>query len=116
MKTFVNLAAVTLSLGLSLSLNAASKPAEPVTIFQNCLLEGRVVADREEDGKNIVRIDFYKAQPYKEEARCIIDGYLEFTQPKGSLIENLSPGSVVQYHYIKMTDGSVTWQLVGAFI
>ncbi|MGK0442951.1 MAG: hypothetical protein ACJA0N_002771 [Pseudohongiellaceae bacterium] len=85
-------------------------------IFQDCLLEGRVISDKAEDGKNIVRIDFYKAGPYKPESRCIIDGTLEFKQPKGSLIENLSEGSVVQYHYIKTTDGHTNWQLIGAFI
>ncbi|MCR8922562.1 hypothetical protein NO559_07245 [Dasania sp. GY-MA-18] len=85
-------------------------------IFQECLLEGKVVADKAEDGKNIVRIDFYKAQPYKPESRCIIDGTLEFKQPKGSIIENLSEGSVVQYHYIKTTNGQTNWQLIGAFI
>lgn len=89
---------------------------QPVTVFQECLLEGRVVADRDSDGSNVVRLDFYKAQPYQPESRCIIDGVLEFKQPKGSLVENLSEGSVVQYHYIKRSDGRVSWQLVGAFI
>lgn len=116
MKNLANLTLATLALTLPLPLSAASAPPEPVSIFQNCLLEGKVVADRAEDGNNVVRIDFYKAQPYTAEARCIIDGFLEFTQPKGTLIENLSPGSVVQYRYIKMSDGQVTWQLVGAFI
>ena len=83
---------------------------------QDCLLEGRVVADKASDGANIVRIDFYKAEPYKPESRCIIDGVLEFKQPKGSLIENLSEGSIVQYHYIKTSHGKTSWQLVGAFI
>ncbi|WP_339669939.1 hypothetical protein [Dasania marina] len=85
-------------------------------IFQDCILEGRVVSDKAEDGNNIVHIDFYKAQPYKPESRCIIDGSLEFKQPKGSLIENLSEGSVVQYHYIKTNKGQTSWQLIGAFI
>lgn len=116
MKTLATLALATFSLALPLSLNAGAAPPEPATIFQNCLLEGKVVADRAEDGNNIVRIDFYKAQPYTAESRCIIDGFLEFTQPKGTLIEELSPGSVVQYRYIKMSNGQVTWQLVGAFI
>lgn len=106
-----NLAIATLALTLPLA-----SQAEPAMVFQDCLLEGKVVADRAEDGNNVVRIDFYKAEPYKEDARCIIDGLLQFTQPKGSLIENLSEGSVVQYHYIKMTDGQTLWQLVGAFI
>ncbi|WP_019529115.1 hypothetical protein [Dasania marina] len=86
------------------------------SVFQDCILEGRVVSDKAEDGNNIVRIDFYKAQPYKPESRCIIDGSLEFKQPKGSLIENLSEGSVVQYHYIKTNKGKTSWQLIGAFI
>ncbi|WP_157117939.1 hypothetical protein [Oceanicoccus sagamiensis] len=98
------------------SLNPALQATEHSTIFQDCLLEGKVVADKASDGSNIVRIDFYKAQPYKPESRCIIDGTLEFKQPKGSLIENLSEGSVVQYHYIKTQDGKTSWQLVGAFI
>jgi hypothetical protein len=85
-------------------------------IFQDCLLEGRVVAHKADDGKNVVRIDFYKAGPYKPESRCIIDGSLEFKQPKGSIIENLSEGSVVQYHYIKTVNGQTSWQLIGAFI
>lgn len=106
-----NLAIATLALSVPFTVQA-----EPAMVFQDCLLEGKVVADRAEDGNNVVRIDFYKAEPYKEDARCIIDGLLKFTQPKGSLIENLSEGSVVQYHYIKMTDGQVLWQLVGAFI
>ena len=90
--------------------------ADDSTIFQDCLLEGKVVADKATDGKNVVRVDFYKAEPYRPELRCIIDGVLEFTQPKGSLIENLSEGSIVQYHYIKTNDGKTTWRLVGAFI
>jgi hypothetical protein len=85
-------------------------------VFQDCLLEGKVATEQTNDGSNVVRIDFYKAGPFTPESRCIIDGTLEFKQPKGSLIENLSAGSVVQYHYIKMTDGTTTWQLVGAFI
>lgn len=101
------------SLALSLPLVSQS---EPTMVFQDCLLEGKVVADRAEDGNNIVRVDFYKAEPFSKEARCIIDGVLKFTQPKGSLIENLSTGSIVQYHYVKTTDGKTTWQLVGAFI
>jgi hypothetical protein len=106
-----NLAAVTLALTIPLVSHA-----EPAMVFQDCLLEGKVVADHAEDGNNIVRIDFYKAEPYTKDARCIIDGLLQFSQPKGSLIENLSVGSIVQYHYIKMTDGKDLWQLVGAFI
>ena len=90
--------------------------ADKAIVFQDCLLEGRVVADKATDGKNIVRVDFYKAEPYKPESRCIIDGVLEFKQPKGSLIENLSEGSIVQYHYTKTSDGKTAWQLVGAFI
>ena len=97
---------------LPLTSHAADAPVH----YQDCLLEGRVVAGQDTDGKNIVHIDFYKAEPYKPESSCIIDGYLEFSQPKGSLIENLSPGSVVQYHYVKTTDGQISWQLVGAFI
>ena len=85
-------------------------------VFQDCLLEGKVVADKAEDGNNVVRIDFYKAAPYKPESRCIIDGHLEFKQPKGSIIENLSEGSIVQYHYVKMVNGQTSWQLIGAFI
>lgn len=85
-------------------------------IYQDCLLEGKVIADKKSDGTNTVRVDFYKAQPYKPGARCIIDGVLEFKQPKGSIIENLSEGSVVQYHYMKDAKGQATWQLVGAFI
>lgn len=99
-----------------LSLSATTQAAEANTVFQDCLLEGKVVADKNSDGSNVVRIDFYKAQPYKPESRCIIDGTLEFKQPKGSLIENLSEGSVVQYHYMKTQDGKTSWQLVGAFI
>jgi hypothetical protein len=90
--------------------------AEKMVIFQDCFLEGKVVTDVASDGKNIVRIDFYLAQPFTPESRCIIDGVLEFKQPKGSLIENLSEGSIVQYHYIKTMDGQSSWQLVGAFI
>lgn len=86
------------------------------TVFQDCLLEGKVVSDKAEDGENIVRVDFYKAAPYKAESRCIIDGSLEFKQPKGSIIENLSEGSIVQYHYIKTSNGQTSWQLIGAFI
>ena len=52
--------------------------AEQGTIYQDCLLEGKVIADKQSDGTNTVRIDFYKAQPYKPGARCIIDGVLEF--------------------------------------
>lgn len=104
------------SLFSTLVLATVAQAAEPDTIFQDCLLEGKVVADKASDGSNVVRIDFYKAQPYKPESRCIIDGTLEFKQPKGSLIENLSEGSVVQYHYIKTHDGKTSWQLVGAFI
>ncbi len=100
----------------ALMTSSGAQAAEPNTVFQDCLLEGKVVADKASDGSNVVRIDFYKAQPYKPESRCIIDGTLEFKQPKGSLIENLSEGSVVQYHYIKTHDGKTTWQLVGAFI
>jgi len=85
-------------------------------IYQECLLEGKVVADKATDGENVVRIDFYTAKPYRPEARCIIDGRLEFTQPKGSLIENLSEGSVVQYHYLRTKTNKISWQLVGAFI
>ncbi|MFT5578880.1 MAG: hypothetical protein ACI9WS_001636 [Paraglaciecola psychrophila] len=90
--------------------------AGKLVVFQDCFLEGKVVTDRASDGKNVVRIDFYLAQPYTEQSRCIIDGVLEFKQPKGSLIENLSEGSIVQYHYIKTVDGETSWQLVGAFI
>ena len=90
--------------------------AEHGVHYQDCLLEGRVVKEQADDGVNTIRVDFYKAEPYKPELRCIIDGTLEFKQPKGSLIENLSEGSVVQYHYIKTNDGKVSWQLVGAFI
>jgi hypothetical protein len=104
------------SLLSGLVLATAAQAAEPDTVFQDCLLEGKVVADKASDGSNVVRIDFYKAQPYKPESRCIIDGTLEFKQPKGSLIENLSEGSVVQYHYIKTQAGKTSWQLVGAFI
>jgi hypothetical protein len=100
---------------LALSLPICSQ-AESAMVFQDCLLEGKVVADRADDGNNIVRVDFYKAEPFEKDARCIIDGMLKFTQPKGSLIENLSAGSIVQYHYVKMTDGKTIWQLVGAFI
>ena len=85
-------------------------------IYQDCLLEGKVIADKATDGKNTVRVDFYSAKPFRPEARCIIDGYLEFKQPKGSLIENLSEGSVVQYHYVRTKNNQTTWQLVGAFI
>jgi hypothetical protein len=90
--------------------------AGKLVVFQDCFLEGKVVTDKANDGKNVVRIDFYLAQPYTAESRCIIDGVLEFKQPKGSLIENLSQGSIVQYHYIKTVDGETSWQLVGAFI
>ena len=62
--------------------------AESSDIFQDCLLEGKVQAHKADDGANVVRIDFYKAQPYKPESRCIIDGSLEFKQPKGSIREN----------------------------
>jgi hypothetical protein len=99
-----------------LSFTNITQAADADIIFQDCLLEGKVVAEKASDGSNIVRIDFYKAQPYKPESRCIIDGTLEFKQPKGSLIENLSEGSVVQYHYMKNQDGQTSWQLVGAFI
>ena len=85
-------------------------------IYQDCLLEGKVVAAKSYDGENIVRVDFYKAQPYKTGSRCIIDGVLVFKQPKGSLIENLSEGAIVQYHYIKTFEGKAFWQLVGAVI
>lgn len=97
-------------------LSGVSLTSQANEIYQECLLEGRVIADKATDGKNVVRIDFYAAKPYRPEARCIIDGYLEFKQPKGSLIENLSEGSVVQYHYIKTKDSKTHWQLVGAFI
>ncbi|MEH6559384.1 MAG: hypothetical protein V7459_13580 [Oceanicoccus sp.] len=106
---------VCLSAGLIMTFSTQSQ-ADQAIVFQDCLLEGKVVADKSSDGDNIVRIDFYKAQPFTSESRCIIDGSLEFKQPKGSLIENLSTGSVVQYHYIRMSDGATTWQLVGAFI
>ena len=95
---------------------AVSGFANENKVYQDCLLEGVVVADAASNGKSVVRIDFYKAEPYKPGLRCIIDGSLEFKQPKGSLIENLSVGSVVQYHYIKTEQGQVSWQLVGAFI
>ena len=104
-----------LSAGLALS-HISSSQTEEVIVFQNCLLEGKVVAHKSSDGDNVVRIEFYKAEPFTPESRCIIDGSLEFNQPKGSLIENLSAGSVVQYHYIKMSDGAPNCQLVGAFI
>ncbi len=93
---------------------AANDPAKGVQL--DCLLEGRVIASRTTDDENTVRIDFYKAEPYTPEARCIVGGRLEFNQPKGSLIENLSPGSVVQYHYHRTEKGHENWQLVGAFI
>ena len=105
-----------LALAGLLTAGYSTQAAEGNEIFQDCLLEGKVVADKASDGSNIVRIDFYKAQPYKPESRCIIDGTLEFKQPKGSLIENLSEGSIVQYHYTKTLDGKTSWQLVGAFI
>lgn len=98
-------------------LNAPSlAQAQKMVIFQDCFLEGKVVTDISSDGKNVVRVDFYLAQPFTPESRCIIDGRLEFKQPKGSLIENLSAGSIVQYHYIKTKDGESSWQLVGAYI
>ena len=90
--------------------------SQAIEMYQDCLLEGKIVADKATDGKNTVRVDFYMAKPYRPEARCIIDGYLEFKQPKGSLIENLSEGSVVQYRYIRTKENTITWQLVGAFI
>lgn len=111
MKTRAKLAIATLSLCLPLP-----SLADAPMVFQDCFLEGKVVPDREGDGNNIVRVDFYKAQSYTDQSRCIIDGFLKFKQPKGSLIENLSVGSVVQYRYIKMTNGTINWQLVGAFI
>ena len=104
-----------LSTSLLISIPIAVYAAED-TIYQDCLLEGKVIAHKTADGDNVVRIDFYKAQPYKSGSRCIIDGVLEFKQPKGSLIENLSEGSVVQYHYMKNARGEASWQLVGAFI
>ena len=90
--------------------------AQTNEIFQECLLEGKVVAHQAGDGKNVVRVDFYKAEPARPEARCIIDGVLEFKQPKGTLIEHLSEGSIVQYHYTRFVNGQTNWQLVGAFI
>ncbi len=90
--------------------------ADDDTVFQNCLLEGKVVKGEDNNGENTVYIDFYKAEPYKAHHRCIIDGHLEFTQPKGSLIENLSEGSIVIYHYSRTMGGTTHWQLVGASI
>lgn len=99
-----------------LASTATLSQAAGTDVFQECLLEGVVQAHQAEDGDNTVRVDFYKAEPYHPEARCIVDGQLSFTQPKGSLIEHLSEGSVVKYHYIKLVNGQTNWQLVGASI
>ncbi|WP_101758742.1 hypothetical protein [Oceanicoccus sp. KOV_DT_Chl] len=117
MKRTLSIVAIGCS-ALLTSLSAQSGPLQLATndlakgIQLDCLLEGRVVAERSSDNKSIVRIDFYKAQPYKIDSRCIISGKLEFNEPKGSLIENLSTGSVVQYHYHRSESGIESWQLV----
>lgn len=100
---------------LLLALPSTAALADDNEILQNCLLEGKVTKHHE-NGTTTVYVDFYKAEPYKPKYRCILDGVLEFKQPKGSIIENLSEGSVVQYQYIKLMDGQTSWQLVGAFI
>ena len=72
MKIRAKLAIATLSLCLPLT-----SLADAPMIFQDCLLEGVVVPDRKDDGDNIVRVDFYKAESYQEESRCIIDGFFK---------------------------------------
>ena len=90
-------------------------PTPPGTI-QECLLEGEIVPAEEGDDNNTVRVEFYKAERFNEKRPCLIGNSLKFTQPKGSIIENLSVGAVVIFRYVKGEDGVEQWQLVGAYI
>ena len=106
---------------LSVAVNSyATEPdpdiASPADTIQECLLEGEIVAEEAGDDENTVRVEFYKAERYNEKRPCLIGNRLEFTQPKGTIIEHLAVGSVVIFRYVKTADQKEQWLLVGAFI
>lgn len=83
-------------------------------LVQDCVLEGKVIYSESLDLKQIIRVSFTSAQPFQADSHCNLRGNPKFSQPKGSMIENLPDGAKVQYHFQKDDQGNTQWRMIKA--
>lgn len=98
-------------LAIAFSCLAFSAQAE---LLQDCVLEGQVLDSESIDLKQIIRVSFTSAKPFHDGSHCTLQSHPKFSQPKGSMIENLPTGAKVQYHFQKDSEGNTQWRMIKA--
>ncbi len=82
--------------------------AEPV---RDCVLEGTVKKQSDDADKVYVAFHSYRAAEQGAPCRIRRSEKLHFKQPAGTGIENVPPGSRVEYRYTEDEDRSQKWEL-----
>lgn len=90
-------------LALALGVGMFALPAS-AAVVKDCILKGRVIetSHAENSGDTLVDVRFESAKAFDGSRRCVLRrGNFEFTQPIGSIMDNVSPGTEVEFRYIK---------------